>query len=399
MTRWQQTLEVARWEFARFVKLKQQFIGLGLMVAFAFGGAYVGRRIKAAEQKPVPVAAVNAAALGFALPDASPVMWDSSRAWTEGAAREAVQAGTLNGVLVVRGPQDADIVVRRRAEWTETLAGALTEARQGALLARLAATTPEGAALLTPFTVNTAVLGGGSAAEQRANRIAALVVLFVGFTLVLTGFGTLFTGITGEKQHRVTEQLVAMVPPQVWMDGKILGLTAAGLVGSTITFGGGFALYRFLPMLLGRDPFPLPAVATDPLLLLQIGSITLLGVLMWYAFMAAIAATIDDPNSSTRSLLLFVPAIPMAAALALTSKLDTGIGQALALFPLTSSAVLPMRLAVTTVAWWEVPLAMLLLAAAVWLFRLAAGKIFGTAMLMYGKEPTFRELWRWMRSA
>lgn len=399
MTRWQQTLEVARWEFARFVKLKQQFVGLALMLAFGLGGSWVGRRIKQAELKPVPVAVVNAAALGFALPDAPPVAWDTSRVWTEEAAREAVQNETLKGALVVRGAQEAEIVVRRRAEWTESLTGALTAARQGALLARLAATTPEGAALMAPFTVNTALLGGGTASEQRANRVAALVVLFIGFTLVLTGFGTLFTGITGEKQHRVTEQLVAMVPPQVWMDGKILGLTAAGLVGSLITFGGGFALYRVLPLLLGRDPFPLPAVATAPMLLVQIGVITLLGVLMWYAFMAAIAATIDDPNSSTRSLLLFVPAIPMAAALALTSKLDTGIGQALAIFPLTSSAVLPMRLAVTTVAAWEVPVAVVLLIAAGWLFRRVAGKIFGTAMLMYGKEPSMRELWRWMRAS
>jgi ABC-2 type transport system permease protein len=49
------------------------------------------------------------------------------------------------------------------------------------------------------------------------------------------------------------------------------------------------------------------------------------------------------------------------------------------------------------VAWWEVPLALVLLVAAIWIFRRAAGKIFAVGMLMYGKEPSVREIWRWAR--
>ena len=44
-------------------------------------------------------------------------------------------------------------------------------------------------------------------------------------------------------------------------------------------------------------------------------------------------------------------------------------------------------------------LALVLLAAAAWFFRRAAGKIFGTAVLMSGKELTVREVWRWTREA
>ena len=61
--------------------------------------------------------------------------------------------------------------------------------------------------------------------------------------------------------------------------------------------------------------------------------------------------------------------------------------------------MLPARLVLTDVAWWEVPVAVLLLLAAVALLRRAAGKVFALAMLMYGKEPTWREVWRWAREA
>jgi ABC-2 type transport system permease protein len=45
----------------------------------------------------------------------------------------------------------------------------------------------------------------------------------------------------------------------------------------------------------------------------------------------------------------------------------------------------------------EVALAVLLLVGAVWLMRRAAGKVFHLGMLMYGKEPTWAEVRRWMR--
>jgi hypothetical protein len=68
-------------------------------------------------------------------------------------------------------------------------------------------------------------------------------------------------------------------------------------------------------------------------------------------------------------------------------------------FPLTSMAVLPLRLMLTTVPWWAVVLALVPLAAATWFFRRAAGNILGTAVLMYCREPTLREGWRWAREA
>ena len=94
-------------------------------------------------------------------------------------------------------------------------------------------------------------------------RIAAMAILFLGFTLVMGGFGTLFAGITGEKQHRVTEQMIAIVRPQVWMDGKIIGLAAAALVGTTVTTLGILLVFRILPRLLGRAAIALPPIASD----------------------------------------------------------------------------------------------------------------------------------------
>lgn len=399
MTDWQQTLEVARWEFRRFVKWKQQLVGLGFILVLGLGGGFAGRLVKKFEQRPVAVAALGVERLGYALPSAPPVVWDSSQAWTEASARAALDSGALRGVLLVDSPTSIRLLMAKRAGWAESLERALNGARQVALLTQLAASAPEGAAILAPLKLETEFLTAGSARSERSTRIAAMAILFLGFTLVMGGFGTLFAGITGEKQHRVTEQMIAIVRPQVWMDGKIIGLAAAALVGTTVTTLGIFLVFRLLPRLLGRASIALPPIASDYGTLALIVFITMLGVAMWFAFMAAVAATIDDPNSSTRTLLLFLPMLPMGLAFGAAANADAIFARALGLFPLTATAALPMRLVLTTVPWWETLLSIALIIGAVWLFRRAAGKIFGTAVLMYGKEPSFREMWRWMREA
>ncbi len=396
MTRWQLTLEVARWEFARFVKWKQQFIGLAVMVAIGALIGVVSTLIRRAEARPVTVTVVGQEALTFPLPTVDAITWDTGGTLDPAALRVAVAEARIPAAMIVSEAGAVEFVLLRRAAWTERAGGALAAAHREATLARVLSADAI-AALAIPLAVETTLIAAGAAPTSRSARIIALFILGTGFILIMNGFGTIFAGITGEKQHRVTEQMLAMVPPQVWMDGKILGLTSAAFVGTGVTYAGLFLLMRALPLALGRNPVAIPAVATDVGLVALIVLTTLLGVLFWFAFMSAIAATIDDPNSSTRSLLLFVPILPLGAAFALLPKAESLLAQALGVFPLTSMAVLPMRLVATTVPWWEVVLALALLVAAAWGCRRLAGRIFGAGMLMFGKEPSLRELLRWMR--
>ncbi len=392
-------LEVARWEFARFVKWRQQLIGFVLMTALGLGGTYIANAIRTAAGKPVTVAVVGAAALGFAVPTVDGVTWQLETVSDAADARRAVEAEEVHGALLVHSSDSAELVVRREAGWTARLHEAFANARFEDAFARLQLTPEQRASLDAPFAVATRFVGGSSAGRGRSARIAAMVFLFLGLTVLFSGSATLFAGITGEKQNRVTEQMVSMVSPQVWMDGKIVGLLAVALVGASFLVVGGGVLLQVAPRLLGNAPPELPAIADDLGLLALIFLVTVLGTTMWFAFLAAVAATIDDPNSSTRAMLLFVPMLPVAASFPMVRIVETGVAQALAIFPLTSMAVLPVRLTLADVPWWEPTLAMLLLVGTAWLFRRAAGKIFALGMLMHGKEPSLRELWRWAREA
>lgn len=76
---------------------------------------------------------------------------------------------------------------------------------------------------------------------------------------------------------------------------------------------------------------------------------------------------------------------------------DSPVARGLAIFPLTSSPALPVRAILSDVNLPEVGISLVLLLATIWLVWRAAGRIFEIGMLMYGKEPTLRELARWAR--
>ncbi|WP_439642479.1 ABC transporter permease [Gemmatimonas sp.] len=399
MTRWQQVRRIARWEFNRFVKWRQQAYGVLIMVVVGTISGAVGKMANDAKGKQVQVAVIGREQLGFALPAVDGVRWDSTRFTTAADARRAITADSLGGALIVQGAGAAEIVLRKRAAWTSTVTATLTQARQAAAFTALPISDAQRAAMLSPFAVQVKTVTLKNGSSDVGSRLFTGAILMFGVLVLFNGFASLFAGITGEKQQRITEQIIAIVSPQTWMDGKIIGLVSAALVGTLLIGVPGLALFALLPTLLGNSAISLPAMPSDPWPLLLVLVVTVLGVIMWFSFMAAVAATIDDPNSSPRASMLLIPVLPMGLAFSLLSRPETWVAQALAIFPLTSMAVLPVRMLMTSVPWWEPVLAVLLLATASWTFRLAAGKIFALGILLHGKEPSWAEAWRWIRSS
>lgn len=398
MTHWRQVATIARWEFGRFIKWRQQFIGILVMLGVGGISAVVGKWVGASRTKQVTVAVIGADQLGFPLPDVAGVTWAPGRYSTRELAEARVRSDSVDGALVVEGEQQVDVIVRRRAAWTERLGPAFNAAHTGAAYARLPLNDAERASLSSRVEVAVRV-ADGSAGDTRVARLYAIAILTIGLLIVFNGFASLFTGITGEKQQRITEQMLSMVTPQAWMDGKILGLAGVAVVGTAFLVGTGMLAAKLIPLAIGRTLPSLPPLPAELGALGYVVAAVALGTAMWFAFMAAVAATIDDPNSSPRTSLLMLPVLPLGLAFTLVSRADTLVAQVLALVPFTSMAVLPVRLLLTTVPWWEPVVALVLLAAAAWWFRRMAGKIFAAGVLLYGKEPSMRDTLRWIREA
>jgi ABC-2 type transport system permease protein len=233
--------------------------------------------------------------------------------------------------------------------------------------------------------------------DNSRNRII-LAYFFAGLMImaVFLSFAYQFTAITGEKQLKITEQIVSAISPQVWMDGKILGITLTG-ISSMITYSllsiiGGVIFFQFsgLPVSAILDYLYLPSIA----LYLPFA---LIGVLIWNAILAAIASIITDPNNSGKSSMMMLPIVFVIASFFVTRDPDSGLSVFLSWFPLTSATSMPMRWAITEVGMWQLIGSFMLLALTFYSLRKIAAKIFRVSILMTGNEPSWTEVYKFMK--
>lgn len=183
---------------------------------------------------------------------------------------------------------------------------------------------------------------------------------------------------------------------QTWIDGKILGqmlLALKAMAGTLISMVLGFSFMQVIIRGQGLDL----SFIDWPLLpwLLIFAS---LGLYLATAFMAAVAAAIDDPNHSGKSSFMMLPLVPMILTFIV---MDSPSGWALTMlsyFPLTSFAAMPVKMALVEVSIWQPILSIVLIVLTCWYARRLAGRMFKMGMVMYGKEPSVKQMVKWALS-
>jgi ABC-2 type transport system permease protein len=383
---------IAVWEFWRWFKLKDFLVSFA--VSLVVGAlAFVGMRYLLEDRGPeVRIAWSGPEELAPRFPEGSRIRVERARGRSAAELEAAVARKELDGVLTWRGAEGVELFAAKKPGWQAELVEVLQAEHSRRQIAASGLEPARLAAILAPLPV--ATRWGDQGASRIKLIVALLMTLFMLFG-VFVGSAYLFTGITGEKQLRVTEQVVSAVRPQAWIDGKILGTTLFALVS--------MAAYTFASLAIGplwnlvaggwyRLPWSWDVVPLGGLLTYFL--LAVLGMLLWFALLAAVCATINDPNTSGRSAALFIPVLCSLPGFLVFKDPDLPLLRVLGWIPFTSPGVLPARLAAGDVRGWEIGLAVGLLLAAIWLARLAAGRVFGMAILIHGKEPSWQEIWK-----
>ncbi|HEY0922749.1 ABC transporter permease [Rheinheimera pacifica] len=384
-----QSLIVARWEFLRFFKWKQQLVSYLLMLAVIAAIALWSFFTDESQQQyriavPQELQITNTEQFQFQRP---------------GIALETqlVQMQSDDSWHAVISLQDGQLIVHTLTgkKWLQQLDEVLQKHYRHLAAQQMGLDGAQLLALEQPVQIETRYLDQaykGKDTPEKMIAIGALILLFVGLS---TAFGQVLVSITGEKQQRVTEQLYAIVTPQQWMDGKVLGHSFSALKAM---------LTSALVMLLSFAVVSLFAKKTVDLSWLDISVVlwlipfALLGVVLCASFMGAIAASIDDPNNSGKSAVMMITWLPMILTFIVIDS-PAGMGMTLLSFiPLTSFAAMPVKMAMVTVPWWQPLLSLLLLLATVYWMRRVAGRVFLRGMQMYGKEPSWGDIVRWALS-
>lgn len=213
------------------------------------------------------------------------------------------------------------------------------------------------------------------------------------FSIVITSM-MIFTSASEEKKDKVAEIILSSVTPGDLMQGKIVGYFVLGMIQALVIllFGIPFVMFQF--------DFPIMEYLLVPETLL-FTVIALLGYLLFAALFVGIGSTMADISTAGNlqgmvMLLPFLPAIFIGPVIANPSGIFAVIGSYI---PFSSPGILILRLSLLDEwPWLEIIISLVILVASIWLCMKLAGKIFKVGILLYGKNATPQEIWKWLKA-
>ena len=253
------------------------------------------------------------------------------------------------------------------------------------------------------------------------------VFIFIG----LYAYGAiLMRSVIEEKTSRIVEIITSSVKPIELMLGKLLGVCLVALTQFSLwiaTYAGVTILAApvaqfFINQRMSDLQNTLTTVDSsgtadttsadidlsfldqfsfDPLFILYFFVFFILGFLMYSSIFAAIGAAVDSEQDSQQFQFIILSPIFLGYMLnfRIAEAPDSTFAIVASLFPLTSPINMVTRMLVSNVPFWEVLLSILLLILSLIGMLLLAARIYRTGILMYGKKPTFKELYKWIRQA
>lgn len=243
----------------------------------------------------------------------------------------------------------------------------------------------------------------GSRAEAgEAGFILAYVLFFLLYTVLLIWGQQVLQGVLEEKTSRVVEVIAAAARPFDLMMGKLLGIGAAALTQFTVWMATAAALTA--PQVIGAMAL-LPADVGLPEIrvtqVLWVVVFFVLGFFVYSTMFAAVGAAFDNLQDAQQ--MAFLPTLsiilPLVFMVAVINDSSSTLAVVVSLIPLMTPILMPLRIAVEMPPWWQLALAVVLTAGFVVLMVALAARIYRVGILMYGKKPTLKEMWRWLRYA
>ena len=243
--------------------------------------------------------------------------------------------------------------------------------------------------------------------------------------LIIYG-GMVMQSVIEEKNSRVLEVMVSSVKPFDMMMGKILGVAAVAAVqvliwGVLICGVSALAMPALIPSdimqsveAMQQGTLDMTQTDMDVDMLRAIGTATdfgylasifvwlllfiIGGYLLYSAIFAAIGSSVDSVQDAQQLQTPVMMPIIFSIIIMMTILNDPNSTLAVwcSYIPFTSPVVMMARIP-SGVPVWQIAVSLVILyatfVAAVWF----AAKIYRVGIFMYGKKPSFKELWKWVR--
>ncbi|MBH10961.1 MAG: hypothetical protein CMG74_11560 [Candidatus Marinimicrobia bacterium] len=213
-----------------------------------------------------------------------------------------------------------------------------------------------------------------------------LMILFM--TIFMSG-QLLLRSVIEERNNRTIEILLSSVKPDELMVGKIMGLGALGLTQMVFYLLVGLitAHYRDMAVIeLRQLPIFLIYFTTGYLFFASI-----------YAAMGTLF-TSEQEAQQTSGIIGIIAVLPLIFASYFITNPGSSFTVGISYFPPLTPFMMILRLGTGTVDWIEILLTTIIMIISCWGMIKLSGKIFRTAILLYGKRATMKEIIHWVKA-
>jgi len=269
---------------------------------------------------------------------------------------------------------------------------------------------------------------------EKSSKIGSMLRMVAGggfgyliFMFIIIYGTSVMRSVIEEKTSRIIEVIISSVKPFQLMLGKIIGNAMAGILQFIIWMIIGGLLMFAITLFFGVDvaevssnsgkmtPEMIQQMQNSTnndlqLILLEIKNLPIMtiffsfiiyflgGYLIYSSIYAAIGAAVDSETDTQQFMMpvLMPLVIAIYVGFSVIENPHGPIAVAFSLFPLTSPIVMLMRIPFG-VPWWQLITSIALLIVTfigmVWF----AAKIYRVGILMYGKKPTYKEIYKWLK--
>ena len=244
------------------------------------------------------------------------------------------------------------------------------------------------------------------------------------FMFIIIYGNMIMRSVIEEKTSRVIEVIISSVKPRLLLLGKIFGTTLAGITQ--------FLAWVFLILILMTvvsSIFGIDAASATPSqqvlentadggmqqimgdVMLEINNLPIAnliimfilffvgGYLLYASLYASVGAAVDSETDTQQFMMPILMPLILAVYVGVFTVVDNPHGtvsQVFSYIPFTSPVVMLMRIPFGVPIWQQVISVVILFATFVGMVWFAA-KIYRVGILMYGKKPTYKEIFRWIK--
>jgi ABC-2 type transport system permease protein len=232
-------------------------------------------------------------------------------------------------------------------------------------------------------------LGKTSEGDELSSFLVPYLFLMILFMTVFMSGQLLLRSVMEERTSRTIEILLSSVTPDEIMKGKIMGLGALGMFQMVFYLVVGLSVTHYK----GWASIDLPQI---PLFMIFFTT----GYLFYAAIFAAMGTffTSEQEAQQSSGIISLVAVLPMVFASYFITNPGSTFTIGLTYVPPLTPFMMIIRLGTGTVEMNEIIYTTALMVFSCWLMLGVSGKIFRTAILLYGKKITIREVIKWVRA-